>query len=91
MPAISHARSANRSHPTLLGAQRAPRAVLAAVVVLVSRGSPSAAQQLDSKFWEANGRVNAIAAAGGTVYIGGQFTYVKIGRASCRERVYVLV
>ena len=50
-------------------------AVLAASLLLGSAGA-GLAQTIDSTFWSTNGPVYALARDGGTIYVGGAFTYV---------------
>ena len=58
---------------------RGSAAALAAVLVLGTAGAAEAVpvQPHPAATWQTNGRVNAIAVSGNTVYIGGQFTAVR--------------
>ena len=62
--------------------QRSPRWAVVAMLAVAwlawgaVRTPPALAQQLDNRLWETNAPVNALVESGGTVYIGGYFTYV---------------
>ena len=49
--------------------------VLAAACVLLSNGS-AFAQAIDENLWVTNGTISTVVRDGGTIYVGGNFTYV---------------
>src|SRR5260221_13294332 len=67
---------ARRAVRTFASPFRGLGAALATAVLLLAGRSPASAQQLDSKFWTAEGTVSATALVGRTLYIGGAFAYV---------------